>query len=1088
MKFTLLFLLLAVMQGYGKAYSQGAKLSVEFQNMRLSKALEAIAKKTDYHFLYNEKEVKSSQKINLTASNEPVTGILERMLQPSGLSFKVLANNLVVIAPQPENIIIQKITGKVTDSTGQPLVGVTIRVQGGSTGTVTDAEGNFALDVPDNAVLEISYIGYDSKTVNVNGQSNLNIILQLSNSSLNEVVVIGYGTQKKRDLTGSITSVSGDDIANLPSTNPVASLQGKVAGLTIVNSGRAGSSPTVRIRGVNSTNNSDPLYVVDGVFETNIDYLNPADIESIEVLRDPSSTAIFGMQGGSGVIIVTTKRAKKGETRISFQSSVGVQKVNHTISVTDAAGFKKLYDIQLKNIGASPFDYTNYTGNTNWQNLILRDAIINSNNLSVSTSGEKSTTLFNLGYNNQQGVLKFDHYEKYIGRLNQEIRFNDHIKIGGDVTGFYWKQQTPEADLNNALWAAPIVPVQAGDGLYYSMPSFQRAQVGNPMARLNQNTGNSLNKGYRVLGSIYAEIKFLQHFTFKSSFYTDLAFNNSRTYSPLPYRYINLGEGAAKTDTTFDESVHTSVGQKQQEFRKFQQDHVLTYDNTFNEKHHLTVTAGFTTLYSGNSQVSGNRRDTVLNIPRDPDLWYLNVVNLQNSVLSNDGQGGEEAYMSFLGRVNYAYAGKYLANVTFRRDGSSKFSPSNRWGNFGSVGLGWVISSENFFRNVKGIDFLKIRGAWGTLGNALGTGDNLYLPVVTTANVGVFGDNVYSSVTPAYVPSPNLHWEVVRGIDLGLEVRALQSRLSADVTLYDRTTKDILTTVTLPGTAGDYNYFTNLGDISNRGIEVALGWNDKIGSELTYGISANFSYNKNKVVSIGNDINFQILGNGGVNVTETGKSIGYFYGYRQIGIYQTTAELDKAPRLSNSLPGDIAYEDINGDGVITDKDRTYLGTPFPPYNFGFNIQLGYKGFDFIFEGQGVAGNKIYTQRRTATFATLNYETNRLNAWTAPGTTNIEPILDNTRGNNYLFSTYYLEPGDYFRIQTIQLGYNFTGRIIKNSLIKQLRVYINGQNLATFSQVTGYTPEVSLASPISSGADNGTYPVPAVYSFGINLTF
>jgi TonB-linked SusC/RagA family outer membrane protein len=478
----------------------------------------------------------------------------------------------------------------------------------------------------------------------------------------------------------------------------------------------------------------------------------------------------------------------------------------------------------------------------------------------------------------------------------------------------------------------------------------------------------------------------------------------------------------------------------------------------------------------------------VLNIPRSDDYWYLNVVNLQNSVLSNGGEGSEEAYMSFLGRVNYSYSSKYLVNLTFRRDGSSKFSSSNRWGNFGSVGLGWVVSNEGFFSNVRGIDFLKIRGSWGTLGNALGTADNLYLPVMNTSNVGVFGDNVYSSVTPAYVPSPGLHWEVVRGLDLGLEVRALENRLSADVTFYDRTTKDILTTVTLPGTAGNYNYFTNLGDISNRGIEVALGWNDKIGTDFTYGISANFSYNKNKVVSIGNDINFQILGNAGINVTETGNSIGYFYGYRQTGIYQTTAELDKIPHLSSSLPGDIAYEDVDGDGAITSKDRTYLGTPFPPYNFGFNINLGYKGFDFLFSGQGVAGNKIYTQRRTATFATLNFESNRLNAWTAAGTSNVEPILDNTRGNNFLFSSYYLEPGDYFRIQTVQLGYNFSPNIFGNGVVKQLRVYVSGQNLGTFSQVTGYTPEVSLSNPVAGGADNGTYPVPAVYSCGINATF
>jgi len=426
--------------------------------------------------------------------------------------------------------------------------------------------------------------------------------------------------------------------------------------------------------------------------------------------------------------------------------------------------------------------------------------------------------------------------------------------------------------------------------------------------------------------------------------------------------------------------------------------------------------------------------------------------------------------------------------MSFRRDGSSKFSSENRWGTFGSIGLGWVISSEAFFNNVKHINFLKLRGAWGTVGSGLGLPANLYLPGLNTAGVSVFGDNVYGSVTPAYVPDSNLHWEVVRGIDVGIDARALRNRLNTEITYYDRTTKDILTRLTLLGTAGNYEFLTNLGTISNKGIEVSLGWNDKIGSDFTYGVSTNFSYNKNKVESIGDNFNFEILGNAGVNKTVTNESIGYFYGYRQIGIYQTVADLDKTPGLANSLPGDIAYADINGDGIIDSKDRTYLGTPFPVYNFGVNLSLGYKGFDIIIEGQGVAGNEIYTQRRTQTFAVLNYESNRLNAWTGAGTTNIEPILDNTRGNNFLFSSYYLEPGDYFRLRTVQLGYNFSTNMLGRSGIKQFRVYISGQNIKTFSKTTGYTPEASLGNPIASGADNGTYPVPAIYSFGINLSF
>jgi TonB-linked SusC/RagA family outer membrane protein len=995
----------------------------------------------------------------------------------------VVANDF----PPKVSLLEINIQGKVFNDKGEPLSGASVTEKGTRNLTTTNANGNFSINVAnDSSVLVISYVGYDTKEVAAVSGAPMNITLSPSTGALADVVVVGYGTQRKRDVTGSITSVKGEELARQPNTNPVSSLQGKVAGLTIVNSGRAGASPTVRIRGVNSTGNTNPLYVVDGVFQTNIDYLNPSDIESIEVLRDPSSIAIFGLQGGNGVIIVTTKRAARGQTRVSFQSSVGIQKVIDKIDVTDAAGFRKLYDAQLANINAAPFDYSSYMADTDWQDVIFRDAIINNNTLSISNNNEKTATLFSLGYNLQEGVLKYDKYQKYIARFSQELRISNRFKIGGDLTGFHFIQQDPGADLNNALWAAPIIGGKAGDGLYYSTPSFQRAQVSNPLSRLDLATGNSVDKGYRVVGSIFGEVKLLEHFTFRSSFYTDLGFNNSRSYSPLPFRFINLGNSSTPTDTTFDNTVRTSVNQSQSEFRKFQQDHILTYTRTFSSVHQVTALAGFTTLFQGSSNVSGNRRDTSLNIPDDPSFWYLNIANTNNPTF-NAGGGGEESFMSFLARVNYSFRNKYLVNMSLRRDGSSKFSPDNRWGTFGSVGLGWVISSEDFFNKVNGINFLKLRGAWGTVGSGLGLGANLFLPGLNTAGVSVFGDNVYGSVTPAYVPDPNLHWEVVRGIDVGIDARALRNRLNAEITVYDRTTKDILTTLTLPGTAGNYSFLTNLGTISNKGIEVSLGWNDRIGRDFTYGATTNFSYNKNKVESIGDNFNFEILGNAGVNKTVTNESIGYFYGYRQIGIYQSVADLGKTPGFSNSLPGDIAYADINGDGVIDSKDRTNLGTPFPVYNFGINLSLGYKGFDVIVEGQGVAGNKIYTQRRTQTFAVLNYESNRLGAWTGAGTTNVEPILDNTRGNNFLFSSYYLEPGDYFRFRTVQLGYNFSTRMLGKA-IKQLRVYISGQNIATFSKTTGYTPEASLSNPIASGADNGTYPVPAIYSFGVNLSF
>ncbi|HEX2846327.1 MAG TPA: TonB-dependent receptor [Chitinophagaceae bacterium] len=1086
MKLTMLLLVIGCLHASAKTFSQ-EKITLRMETKEIKKVLFAIEKNSNYRFLFDEQVIKGKPKVSLTAENASIDDVLGKIFSNTGISYKILNTNLVVLketaSPVDINVKEIRVTGKVSSPAGAPLSGVSVTLKGSTVGTVTDENGNYSISVPDDATLQFTSIGYKSIEEKVNGRTTIDIILQVDETPLNEVVVVGYSTQRKRDLTGSVSSVKGEEVAKMPNTNPISSLQGKVAGLTISNSGEAGAAPVVRIRGINSTNSASPVYVVDGIMQDNIDYLNPADVETIDVLRDPSSIAIYGLRGANGVIAITTKRASRGQTRVNLVSSVGVQKVTDKIDVADAEGFKKLYNAQLANLNAAPFDYTNYTANTNWQDLTFRDAVINTNSVSISNSGEKSTTYLNIGYNTQDGVLKYNNYQKYIARLNEEIRITENIKVGADLSGFHWIQNPTANTLNNSLWAAPIVPVQESEDTYYAMPSFQRAQVGNPMASINRYNRTWINKGFRVIGSLFAEVKFLRDFTFKGTWYTDLGFNNSRSYSPLPFKFINLGEGAAPTTTTYDNTVRTGVTQQQEEYKRFQQDYTLTYNKRLTGGHTVTALAGFTTIYSQSSYINGNRQDTTVNVPNNPDFWYISTIN-QNNPGNFGGGGGMSSVVGAFGRLSYGYKGKYLLNATIRRDGSSKFAPANRWGTFGSVGVGWVVTDEDFFK-INGIDFLKLRGAWGQTGNANGFADNLYKPGITNASTAIFGDNVYTAIQAAYIPDPNLHWEVVSGTDIGIDVKALRNRLSAEITYYNRTTKDILTAVSLPNETR--SFFTNLGKITNKGVEVNIGWNDAISKDFTYGVSANFSYNKNVVNSIGDKTNFQLIGNSGANLTETGKSIGYFYGYRQVGIYQTTADLSKMPAFSNSLPGDIAYADVNGDGSITSADRTYLGTPFPPYSFGINITAAYKGFDIILQGQGVAGNKIYTQRRIANFAVLNYESNRLNAWTGPGTTNIEPILDNSRGNNYLFSSYYLEPGDYFRIRTIQLGYTFpTGMLGK--AFKQARIYISGQNIKSWSQVTGYSPEAPIGNILGGGADNGIYPVPAIYSFGMNLTF
>ena len=979
------------------------------------------------------------------------------------------------------------ITGTVKDaSTLAGIAGATVSVKGKVSATQTNEIGKFTISASPTDTIQVAYLGYTAQSVVVGNKTDLSIFLESTDENIEEVVVVGYGTQRKVDLTGSIAQVKGEEIANMPNSNPISSLQGKVAGLTISNSGTPGGAPTVRIRGVNSTNNSNPLYVVDGVLHDNIDFISPQDIESMDVLKDPSSIAIYGLRGANGVIAVTLKKAARGQTNVTFSGSYGFNQVQDRISVTDAEGFKKLYDMERANNKEGPFDYTNYTANTNWQDLILRTAFNTNNNLSISNSGEKSSTHISLGYSKQDGVIRNGSYDRFTGRLNQEITVSERIKVGGDLSGSYWKMNPTNVSVTNALWAAPVVDVMIDENTYNAMPSFQRAQVGNPIATLNRLDGKNLTRGYRFVGSLFAEIKILESLKWKSTVYTDLGFNNSRGYTPLPYNFMYLGEFGGANQLFYDDMQQTAVSQSSEEFRRFQQDHTLTFEETFNDDHRLSAVAGFTTVYNDNTSLRGSRRDTTNNVPDNPDLWYLNIINQQtNPDGSYSGGGAKNTLVGGFLRASYAYQNKYLLNATVRRDGSSKFAPKNRWGTFGSVGVGWVVSEEEFFSNVEKINFMKLRFAWGKIGNSNGIADNIYLPGLSNGNTAIFGDNVYTALQAAYIPDPNLHWEIVRGMDLGLEIKAFNNKLSTEINLYDRTTTDILTAVPLPNETR--SYFTNLGKITNRGIEASMGWNNSFG-DWKYGLNVNYSYNKNVVNSIGDNINFQILGNNGANRTETGHSIGYFYGFKQLGIYQTVNEVTSRPAWNNSLPGDIIFEDTNGDGIIDDNDRTYLGTPFPPHNFGANFTLGYKGFDLQIEGTGVAGNKIYAIRKTNTFAPLNYETNRLDAWTGPGTSNVEPIVDNSRGNNFKFSNYFLEPGDYFRLRTVQLGYNFGQRLLGNSFIKKARVFVNAQNLKTWSKVTGYSPEAAISSIIAGGLDNGSYPVPSTYTFGVNLNF
>ncbi|PWJ59631.1 TonB-linked SusC/RagA family outer membrane protein [Dyadobacter jejuensis] len=975
------------------------------------------------------------------------------------------------------------ISGKVTDADGMGLPGVSILVKGTSTGVPTDVEGNYSIQAPSkDAVLVFSMIGMTPQEITVGNQTTINVILKDDARALNEVVVIGYGTASKRDLTGSIVTIKGSEVSDKPSANPMNALQGKVAGLSVVNSGRAGSEPDIRIRGTNSINGVKPVYIVDGILNDNINFLNPADIESIEVLKDPSSLAIFGVRGANGAIAITTKKAKAGQLNVNFNSSVGIKQVADRVSLADASQFKELYNEQLQNQGNAAYDYTNWQANTNWQDQIFQNALLNYNNISVSGATEKNRFYMGIGTVTEEGLIKHEKYNKLTINFNDELQVTKGLKFGVTFNGY---RAVPPVNkgVGSAILAAPIAPVtDPASGLYHTLPDFQRAQVYNPLVDVELQKGTTVAREYRAVGSIYGEWNFLKDLTFRASLYADYGFNTSRSYQPLITVYNPDIVGTDKSDQLVRQ---TSVSQSQNVYPKLQQDYLLTYKKSFGD-HDLTVLGGVTTYYRGfESTGSTIRQGSSFPIPNDPRFWYTDNVG-DASTRTGSGSAWESTTLSYLGRVLYNYQGKYLVNASYRKDGSSAFLGSGRWQDFGAVGLGWVASEEDFFKNQSFFDYFKVKGSFGLLGNQ--NIDDRYrypaYPTLTAANSGVFGDNIVSALQPEYIADPNLHWEKVLASEVGVEFNAFKNRLTVDANYYNKLTKDIL--VIVPGIAGTIPGLSNLGEVSNKGLELSATWNQNLSDDFSFSVSGNLTTIDNKVKKLSSK-GYDIIS--GASRTTEGYPIGYFWGYVSDGIYQNEVEFIKSPisTIGNVSPGDIKYKDVNGDGIISEADRTMIGNPTPDLTYGASLSAKYKGFDAGIDFTGVYGNEIFRQWNRNTFAQFNYQTERLDRWNGEGTSNWEPILSTARSNNYLPSNYWIEDGSFFRIRNVQLGYNFTAEQLKALGLKSLRVYVNAQNLKTFTNSTGYTPEIG-GSATAFGVDNGTYPVPRIYTFGINLNF
>ncbi|HXB91431.1 MAG TPA: SusC/RagA family TonB-linked outer membrane protein, partial [Puia sp.] len=993
-------------------------------------------------------------------------------------------------------------------------------------GTSTDNNGNFTLTVPQDGVLVISSIGYQTQQIPVSNRPVINLKMVAANKVMDEVVVIGYGTSSKRDLTGSIVKIDGKEVADKPNTNPISSLQSKVAGLSVVNNGTPGAAPDIRIRGTISLGSVHPLYVVDGIFNDNIDFVNPNDIESIEILKDPSSLAIFGVKGATGVIAITTKKAKAGQTTISFNTTYGFKTLVDKIKMVNASEFNTLFAEENANIGVPTPNYSFLTGNTDWIDAVTRTGHFNSDNLSISSSTEKNKFTAGFGYQYDEGVVKHEQLKKILASFADELKLNKNIKFGFTMNAARTDHPLDVTAggldvLNGARKVMPQVSNQTKafkvhdpyggpedsvtQNLYSQTDAaLQNSGVQNPLIVLENEWNKTINVEYRMVGSVYAEVNFLKYFTARATVYGDYSEINNRKYVPLYYAYDPVNNVPVAVNNT------TSVNETDDTYRKAQQDYILTFKKSFGE-HNLTVTGGFTTYYFSDHNRQGNIRQgtTGIPIPDNPRFWYLNNAFVSDATLATIdlSQGGpnsqnEYSTVSYLGRALYNYKQKYFLNASWRNDASSQIPTIHRNQAFWAVGAAWDLSKENFMSNQNIFDFLKLKGSIGVLGNQSavdGNGNNLNYPFYPSLRQGTsvpFPPATYTAFTPAYLPNPNLQWETVAGQEIGVELNALQNRLHFEYSYYNKQTNHLMTYVSR-ASIGLPDELINGGSIRNWGHEFSATWNQQLSRDFSLSVGGNITFQKNVVVSLDSDIPTGVLDvtsqNNGQAISETkpGMPIGYFKGMVVKGIFQSYADVLKSPSQSSlggtSGPGDFKYQDTNGDGVVDFSDRTYIGNPTPKFYYGTSITLNYKGLNLSVDAGGVYGNQIYRTwgALESPFQRVNYASFELGRWHGAGTSNWVPILSQGHRNNYVGSTYSIENGSYFRIRNLQLGYNLPKSVISG--LKVVRLFVNVQNLMTWKNNSGYTAEYG-GNATSFGYDNGGGAIPRVTTMGLNVTF
>jgi len=1021
-----------------------------------------------------------------------------------------------------------KISGKVlSEKDGESLIGVSVMVKGSKVGTVTDINGAFTLQAKTGETLSVSYIGYIAQTVKVTG-STLIIKLSENSKNLDEVVVVGYGVQKKKLVTGATVQVKGDELAKMNTTNPLQALQGKTPGVNISStSGQPGSDMKVTVRGLGTVGNSGPLYIIDGI-EGDITTLNASDIQSIDVLKDAASAAIYGSQSANGVILVTTKQGTKGKGQVSFDAYFGVQNVERKVSLLNAQEYKMIMDEQQINSGLSPFNWASKgdLADTDWMGqMIKKDTKTQNYSLNITGGSETSTYSLSLSYNSQEGVIggsDVSNYKRYGARVNTEHKlYKDILVVGqhlnlnyinnvGINVGNQWNNT-----LRSAFTVSPLSPVYSNNNLYNSpyndtSNSKWNTTDGNPYGSMMTNTNNK-NSNQKLLGDVYAEFQPIKNLKIKSTAGINYYSSNYRSFAPL-YQFSVYSYN----------TNHETVNQNMNSGNTLTWTNTASYDFKINEDHAFNTLIGTEAVKFQGVGMSGSNWNLVSQMDDFNHAYLDNATGKAH--LDTDGKtvietrtvGGGPATdysrASYFGRLGYNYKEKYILNATLRADGSSRFASGHRWGYFPSASAGWAISNESFMASTTDwLDQLKLRASWGQVGNQ-NIGDYKYASLISTSTA-VSGDNPAANydfgnagVNTAganlkALPNKDLKWETSEQTNIGVDARLLKNRLSVTGDFYIKTTKDWLVESPVPVTSGFEKHWINGGNVKNTGIELALNWNDNIGN-FKYNVGVNSSYNKNVVGEIPTSdgiihgqTNMLYSNSEEFYRAENGHAIGYFWGYQTNGIFQSQADIATWKAANNGKngilqpdvqPGDVKYVDQNKDGVIDTKDKVDLGNGMPKVNIGFNLGFQYKGFDFSVNATGAIGNKI-VQAYGQNGGQSNYTTEILSRWTGEGTSNRIPRVT-VNNINWVFSDLYVHSGDYLRISNISLGYDFA-KLIHLKAISQCRVYGSVQNAFTFTKYNGMDPEIGYGvESWVSGVDLGYYPRPRTVLVGVNLKF